>query len=161
MTRNTKRSSHDNKYKCRQNRYNIIVHLIEAQNRTSTKCASHTAISKQNVFKKWSKSIWMQSLIRSKFIMNKFCLEKMKKNSKVFMQNVTTNVFKTFLLWTLNAYQNVKARFTFNIYWRILKMIIFDEIDRKMKKKLTRDVNNVRSMLQTFRRSSNWRVRFV
>ena len=66
----------------------------------------------------------------------KFCFKKMKtKNFKSFMRTIIAKKFKIWLLWTLNAYFDMKIVFSLNNYWRVSKMMMLIVVDRKLKKK--------------------------
>ena len=93
----------------------------------------------------------------------KFCFKKMKtKNFKSFMRTIIAKKFKIWLLWTLNAYFDMKIVFSLNNYWRISKMMMFIVVDRKLKKKFAKNINNVHYISSLFTSiRSNWFVRFV
>ena len=85
----------------------------------------------------------------------RFCIEEMKtEDLKSIMRTAVAEEFKTWLLWTLNAYPGVKAASSLNNYWQVPKMVMLDVVDRQLERSLAKDVDNVRytSPLFTSRR---------
>ena len=155
--------TNNNKYKRRKNNNNIVCRELKTQNWILKICDEHFDQQKKTFSKNETNSSNSSFLWTKLIVFVKICFEKIKtKNFKSFMWTIVAKKFKIWLLWTLNAYFDVKVIFSLNNYWRILKMIMFNVVDRKLKTNFAKNVNNVRYISSLFTNiRSNWFVRFV
>lgn len=69
-----------------------------------------------------------------------------------FLTEAEVPDFKIFWKWTLDRYKNITAESSFKNYWRVLRMHIFDKVDRDFDPHERRDIRNVRCLSPTSRK---------
>ena len=132
--------------------YKKLRRELKTKGRTAPKQSDNTKKSTASLLKKWNRSATHDSPpwpsvtdLEADHARFRFCSE-IDESPESFLQTADAEDFKTFLQWTLDRYQRIRASESLNNYWRVLNMHILDQSGRELDYSIRRDVTNVRDL---------------